>query len=138
MEYKLDKGCHSVYALQFHLVMCVQYRKKILTGMLDERLKGLVGQVAEHFKVQILQQETDKDHIHILFSGRPSLSISRFINSLKSVTSRKLRQEFPQVMKKHLWGGVFWSPSYFLATTGQVTLETIRHYVETQKEQQQD
>ena len=134
MEYKLDKGCHSVYALQFHLVMCVKYRKKILAGEMDDRLKELVEQVAEHFKVDILEQETDTDHIHILFYGRPSLSASRFINSLKSVTSRKLRKEFPSIMKKHLWGGEFWSPSYFLATTGQVTLEAIRHYVETQKE----
>ena len=133
MQYKLDKGCHSVYAIQFHLVMCVKYRKKILIGGLDNRLKALTKEVAMHFKVGIIQQETDGDHIHILFSSRPSLAISRFINALKSVTSRKLRKEFPDVMKRHLWGGVFWSPSYFLATTGQVTLEAIRHYVETQK-----
>ena len=136
MEYKLDKGCHSVYALQFHLIMCVKYRKKILTGEIDDRLKDLVEQVAEHFKVEILQQETDKDHIHILFSSRPALSASKFINSLKSVTSRKLRKEFPALMRKYLLGGAFWSPSYFLATTGQVTLEAIRHYVETQKGKQ--
>jgi len=69
-----------------------------------------------------------------VFSSRPSLAPSRFINSLKTVTSRRLRKEFPVVMKKHLWGGGFWSPSYFLASTGQVTLEAIRHYVETQKD----
>ena len=133
MQYKLEKGCHSVYAIQFHLVMCVKYRKKILIGGLDNRLKALTKEVAMHFKVGIIQQETDGDPIDILFSSRPSLAISRFINALKSVTSRKLRKEFPDVMKRHLWGGVFWSPSYFLATTGQVTLEAIRHYVETQK-----
>jgi putative transposase len=82
MQYKTDKGCHSVYAIQCHMVMCVKYRKKILTGDLDERRK----------------------------------------------------KEFPLIMKKHLWGGVFWSPSYFLASTGQVTLEVIRRYVETQEE----
>src|SRR5271157_1426704 len=134
MQYRLDKGSHSVYAIQLHLVMCVKYRKKILTGLLDDRLKEIVNEMAEQFKVQIIEQEADRDHIHILFSSRPSLAPSRFINSLKTVTSRRLRKEFPVVMEKHLWGGVFWSPSYFLASTGQVTLEAIKHYVETQKD----
>jgi len=114
--------------------MCVKYRKKILTGNLDDRLKEITEEMSAIFGIQIIEQETDMDHIHILFSSKPSIAPSRFINSLKSVVSRRLRKEFPTVMKKHLWGGVFWSPSYFLASTGQVTLEAIRHYVETQKE----
>ncbi len=118
MEYKLDKGCHSVYSLQFHLVLVVKYRKKVLVGKLANRLKEIVVEVAEHFGIEIIEQETDKDHIHILFSARPTIMLSRFVNSLKSVTSRKLRREFPEVMKRELWGGKFWSPSYFIATTG--------------------
>lgn len=134
MEYKLDKGCHSVYSIQFHLVMCVKYRRKVLHGEMDRRLMELTSAVARDFGIEILRQETDRDHIHLLFSSKPSIAVSRFINSLKSDTSRRLRKEFPEIMKKHLWGGAFWSPSYFLASTGQVTLEAIKHYVETQKE----
>ncbi len=70
MEYKLDKGCHSVYSLQFHLVLAVKYRKNVLVGKLAERLKEIVVEVAQHFGVEIIEQETDKDHIHILFSSR--------------------------------------------------------------------
>jgi len=132
MEYKLDKGCHSVYSLQFHLVLVVKYRKKVLVGKLAERLKEVVEEVAQHFGVEIIEQETDKDHIHILFSSRPTIMLSRFVNSLKSVTSRKLRREFPEVMKRELWGGKFWSPSYFIATTGQVKLEDVKRYVQSQ------
>ncbi len=132
MEYKLDKGCHSVYSLQFHLVLVVKYRKKVLIGKLAERLKEIVEEVAQHFGAEIIEQETDKDHIHILFSSRPTIMLSRFVNSLKSVTSRKLRREFPEVMKKELWGGRFWSPSYFIATTGQVKLEDVKRYVQSQ------
>ena len=134
MQYKLDKGCHSVYALQFHLVVCVKYRKKILTGYLGKRLKAIVKEISAKSGIEIIEQEMNMDHIHVLFSSRPSIALSRFINSLKSVVSRKLRKEFPMVMKEHLWGGKFWSPSYFLASTGQVTLEAIQHYVQTQKE----
>ena len=132
MEYKLDKGCHSVYSLQFYLVLVVKYRKKVLVGKLAERLKEVVEEVAQHFGVEIIEQERDKDHIHILFSSRPTIMLSRFVNSLKSVTSRKLRREFPEVMKRELWGGKFWSPSYFIATTGQVKLEDVKRYVQSQ------
>ena len=110
-------------------------RPFILTGDLDERLKEIVTEMAGRFGIQLIEQETNMDYIDILFASRPSVAPSRFINSLKSVTSRRIRKEFPLVMKKHLWGSVFWSPSYFLASTGQVTREAIRHYVETQKEE---
>ena len=132
MDYTLDKGCHSVYAIQFHLVLVVKYRKKILVGRVSERLKEITKEVAKHFRVKIIEQETDKDYIHILFSSRPSVAPSRFVNSLKSVTSRKLRKEFPEKVKKELWGGKFWSPSYFIATTGQVKLEDVKRYVQSQ------
>ena len=102
MHYKLDTGCHSVSAIQFHLVMCVKYRKKILTSSLDERLKKIVEEIAGKFGVQIIEQKTDMDYIHILFSSRPSVAPSRFISNLKSVASRRLRKEFLLVMKKHL------------------------------------
>ncbi len=90
-------------------------------------------EIAQHFGVEIIEQETDKDHIHILFSSRPTVMLSRFVNSLKSVTSRKLRRESPEVMRKELWGGRFWSPSYFIAMTGQVKLEDVKRYVQSQE-----
>ncbi len=132
MNYALDKGCHSVYAIQFHLVLVVKYRKKVLVGRVSERLKEITKEVAKHFGVKIIEQETDEDHIHILFSSRPSVTPSRFVNSLKSVTSRRLRKEFPKIIEKELWGGKFWSPSYFIATTGQVKLEDVKRYVQSQ------
>ena len=132
MKYKLDKGCHSVYSLQFHLILVVKYRKKVLVGKLAERLKEIVKEVTQHFGIEIIGQETDKDHIHILFSSRPTIILSRFVNSLKTVTSRKLRREFPEVMRRELWGGKFWSPSYLIATTGQVKLEDVKRYVQNQ------
>jgi putative transposase len=105
-----------------------------LTGLLGDRLKEIVDEMSVNLGMQLIHQETDRDHIPILFSSRPSIAPSRVINSLKSVASRRLRQQFPLVMRKHPWGGVFWPPFYFLASTGQVTLEAIQQYVETAKE----
>lgn len=73
----------------------------------------------------------DKDHIHILFSSKPQVCLSHFINSLKSTSSRLLRKEFPSI-KQALWGAAFWSPSYFLASTGEVTLDVLKEYVQSQ------
>lgn len=131
MKYKIDKGCHSVYCIQFHLVFCVKYRRNVLVGPISDRLKELVLEIAQKINISIVEQETDKDHIHILFASKPSVTLSKFVNSLKAVTSRIIRKEFPEV-RKQLWGKAFWSPSYFLASVGQVTLEDVKQYVENQ------
>jgi len=131
MKYKLDKGNHSVYSLQFHYVACIKYRQKVLIGSIPDRLKAINIDVAKAFGVEIIEQETSIDHIHILFSSKPQIQLSKFVNSLKSVSARLIFREFPEV-KKRLRKGHFWSPSYFLASTGQVTLEDLKRYVESQ------
>ncbi|WDN91081.1 putative transposase (plasmid) [Desulfosarcina sp. BuS5] len=131
MKYKIDKGCHSVYCIQFHLVFCVKYRRNVLVVPISDRLKELVLEIAQKINISIVEQETDKDHIHILFASKPSVTLSKFVNNLKAVTSRIIRKEFPEV-RKQLWGKAFWSPSYFLASVGQVTLEDVKQYVENQ------
>ena len=131
MEYNTNKGNHSVYCLQFHYVACVKYRRKILNNKISERLKEINNSIANSFGIEIIEQETDKDHIHILFSSMPQIEISKFVNSLKSVSARLLFREFPEI-KNQLWKNHLWSPSYFLATTGQVTLDILKKYVESQ------
>lgn len=133
MRYNTNRGNHSVYCFQFHYVACVKYRNKILNNKVSERLKEINKSVAEHFGIEIIEQETDKDHIHILFSSKPQIEISKFVNSLKSVSARLLFREFPEI-KKQLWNGHLWGPSYFLATTGQVTLDILKKYVESQND----
>lgn len=131
MKYRYDKGAHAVYSIQFHLVFCVKYRKKVLIGEVAERLKEITNNIAANFGIEIIEQEADKDHIHILFASKPQIQVSRFVNSLKGVSSRLLRKEFPE-LKKELWGKSFWSPSYFLASTGEVSLDVLKKYVEEQ------
>lgn len=131
MKYTNDRGSHSIYNLQFHYVACVKYRRKVLTEAVSTRLKEINQSVAAEVGVTIIEQETDRDHIHILFSAKPQIQLSKFINSLKSVSARLLFREFSR-LKEELWGGAFWSPSYFLASTGQVTLDVLKRYVENQ------
>ena len=134
MNYKLDKGAHSVYALQYHFVQVVKYRRQVFTNdKIIDFLKQKTKEISSTFDVEILDQECDKDHIHIIFKAKPTLTIPRYMNTLKTITSRELRRNFPEAKEK-LWNGAFWSPSYFLATTGQVTLDQLKKYVESQGE----
>lgn len=132
MEYKLDRGAHSVYALQYHFVQVVKYRRKVFTNdKIVNFLKQKTKEISTTFNVTILNQECDKDHIHIIFKAKPTLDIPRYLNTLKTITSREIRRNYPEVKEK-LWKDAFWSPSYFLATTGQVTLDQLKKYVENQ------
>lgn len=109
----------------------MKYRQQVLTHDISNRLKDINISVAKSFGIDIIEQETAIDHIHILFSSKPQIQLSKFVNSLKSVSARLIFREFPEIKKK-LFGGHFWSPSYFLASTGQVTLEDLKKYVENQ------
>lgn len=131
MKYKLDKGCHSTYSIQFHYVCCVKYRQKVLTEEVSEYLKEVNQSIAEKFEINIVEQETDKDHIHILFTSKPQIQVSKFINSLKSVSARLIFKKYPEIKTK-LWKGHFWSPNYFLASVGEVKLADVKRYVENQ------
>ena len=128
MKYTKDKGSHSIYNLQFHYVACVKDRRKVLTDKVSKLLKEINQSVAEEYGIAVIEQETDQDHIHILFSAKPTIQLSKFVNSLKSVSARLLFREFPELREK-LSDGSFWSPSYFLATSGQVTSDVLKRYV---------
>ncbi|MDF2957810.1 MAG: REP element-mobilizing transposase RayT [Candidatus Alkanophagales archaeon MCA70_species_1] len=131
MKYKLDRGAHSVYSLHYHLIFVVKYRRKVLNHEIIDFLKQKIHEISETFKVEVLAIECDVDHVRILFKAKPTLNIPKYINALKTITSREIKRKFPEV-KERLWEKVLWSPSYFLATTGQVTLDVLRKYVESQ------
>ena len=135
MQYKFDKGHSSVYTLSYHLIICIKYRRKVLdTPEIINELKERTRKIAENFGVAIISQECDLDHTHILFKATPQTNLTKFINSLEGGTSNAIRHRFPAVKTK-LWKDVFWSKSYCLITTGQVTLDQLKKYVESQGKQ---
>jgi len=136
MKYKLDRGAHSVYALYYHLILVIKYRRRVFTNdKIIDFLKQKIHEISETHEVEILAIETDQYHVHMLFKANPTLNIPKYINTLKTITSREIRRNFPEVKEK-LWRNAFWSPSYFLATSGQVTLDVLKAYVESQGEKE--
>lgn len=112
MKYKLDKSAHSVFALYYHLVIVVKYRRKALySDDIRERLKDIVWNLSTELGIEVVAQEPAQDHYHLLFKATPKTNLVNAVNVIKGVSSRRLRQEFPAT-KNLLRGDSFWSPSY--------------------------
>lgn len=120
----------TVSLLNYHFVFCPRYRRKIfLQAEVEQRFKELVHEVCEELQIQIVALECDKDHTHMFLNALPSLSPADMMAKIKGVTSKKMREEFPQF--RHL--SSLWTRSYFVSTAGNVSSETIKRYVEQQK-----
>ena len=122
-----------VYSCKYHVVWCPKYRRKVLTGGVDARLKELLLEYAANLSVDILEMEIMPDHVHILMEVDPQFGIHKAVKSLKGYTSKILREEFPYLRTKM---PTLWTNSYFVSTVGGATLEVIKQYIENQKTSQ--
>lgn len=128
-----DTNNHSVFILHYHLIMCIKYRNKVINDEISNRLKEIFGYIAPNYNITLEEWNHDADHVHILFRGQPNTNISKFINAYKSASSRLIKKEYPTI-KKSLWKEMFWSQSYCLISTGGVTVDVIKQYIQTQGE----
>lgn len=136
--YRTDKTNNAVFSLQYHFITVVKYRQKVFTDdNITSSLKTIVDNISSEFEVEIIEQECGEDHLHVLFRAKPTLDITKFINILKGRSSRSLRDKYKDFLKDKLWGDSFWSPSYFLATSGNVTIDVLKKYVENQRKLQE-
>ena len=120
-----------VYSLQLHLVFVTKYRKNVFTDKMYERLHFHFGRVCDDFECKLVETNGEKDHVHLLVETLPNTTQSRLVNSLKGVSSRFLRQEFPE-LEQYYWKGGLWSPSYFIASCGGAPLDIFMEYIEKQ------
>lgn len=126
-----ERGC--VYSIQYYIVWCVKYRCKIINNEIENRLKGILTEISNYEEFQIVEYNTDKDHIHLLINCSPHHYIPNIIQKLKGISSRCLMNEFKDELKKVLWGGNIWNPSYFVATVSENTEQQIKQYIKNQK-----
>ena len=127
----LDNNAHSVFLLHYHLVLVVKYRRQVFDDAISGRAKEIFAYIAPNYNITLEEWNHDKDHVHILFRGQPNSEISKFINAYKSASSRLIKKEYPEI-KKHLWKDMFWSQSYCLISTGGMTVDIIKEYIQTQ------
>ena len=130
---RFDNNNHSVFALHYHLILVVKYRRKVINDSISSRLKEIFEYIAPSYNITVEEWNHDQDHVHVLFKGHPNTELTKFINAYKSASSRLIKKEYPEIQKS-LWKEMFWSRSFCLLTTGGVTIETIKQYIETQGE----
>ena len=127
----LDTNAHSVFYLNYHLILVTKYRKLVFDEEISERARVLFEAIAPAYKIEVLEWNHDQDHIHILFKAQPKTELSKFINAYKSASSRVLKKEFPS-MRKQLWQDMFWSRSFCLLSSGGAPIEVIQQYIKEQ------
>lgn len=128
----VSKG-RSVSDLKVHLVLTTKYRRKVFNLDMLNRLHEILEELLGKWDCKLIEFNGEADHVHVLFQYHPDVALSNLVNNLKSVTSRKLRQEFIDYLATFYWKDVFWNGSYFVASCGGVTISTLRQYIENQE-----
>lgn len=129
----LESNNHSVFSLNYHLVLVVKYRRRMLDESISARLREIFESIQIPYKITLVEWNHDADHIHALFTAHPKSELSKFLNTYKSASSRLIKRDFPQIKNK-LWKEFFWSRSFCLISTGGAPIEVIRKYIEGQGE----
>ena len=119
-----------VFNLNYHIVFCPKYRRKVLVGDIETRLKELLNEKAVALGVEVAMLEVMPDHVHLFITAPPNDAPQHYVNQFKGYTSRVLRQEFPELKRKL---PSLWSRAYYIGAVGAVTEDVIRRYIETQK-----
>ena len=130
---ELRNNNHSVFAIHFHLILVVKYRKKVINDEISERLKEIFEYIQGNYNIALEEWNHDVDHVHVLFRSEPNSNISKFINAYKSASSRLIKKEYPFI-RSSLYKEMFWSQSFCLISTGGASIDTIKKYIESQGE----
>jgi len=121
---------HCIYNIGYHIIWCPKYRRKVLTGEIEVRLKELLLAKAAGLDIEIKTMEVMPDHVHLFIKSRPTYAVHFVIQQFKGCTSKTLRDEFP-ILKTRL--PTLWTRSYFCESVGQISQETIEKYIQNQK-----
>jgi putative transposase len=125
-------GRHCVFVLHAHLVFVTKYRHKVFTDTHLTRLEEIMREVRADFETELTEFNGENNHVHLLVNFPPKIALSRLVNSLKGVSSRRMRQEFPELAAHYYRANKQWSGSYFAGSVGGAPLSIVRQYIEQQ------
>jgi putative transposase len=125
---------HCVYDLKYHLVLVTKYRRRCINKQILSRLREHFERLLSTWDCKLLEFSGEADHVHLLISLNPKVQPSRLVNNLKTATSRLVRKEFAEHVKRFYWKPMFWSRTYCLLTVGGAPLSVLKQYIEQQSE----
>lgn len=126
-------GRHCIFNIHIHLVFVTKYRKKIFNQEYLQFLKQIFNDVCTDFNAILVEFDGEIDHVHLLINYPPQVQLSKLINSLKGVSSRMLRKNYPNISKWYYQNKALWSPSYFASSCGGASIEILKEYIQNQK-----
>ena len=132
-QYRL--GAHTKSDLKVHLVWVAKYRKPVLTGEVALRVRDLIRSIAAEHELEIISGKVARDHVHVFVSHRPTQKVSQIMRWLKGTSSRVLLQEYAH-LRKRFWGRHFWARGYLAVSSGTITDEMIKQYIDEQEGEQ--
>ena len=124
-------GSHSVFGIHLHLVWITKYRKGVLVGDVAYKVREVIREICRSESVEIIKGHVSKDHVHLFVSIPPQVTISRLVQRLKGKSSYKLLHSF-ESLRRQYWGRHLWARGYFCCSSGNVTDEVIKAYIEQQ------
>ena len=134
MENKYIHARTCVYNINYHIVWCVKYRRKVLSADISNRLIELLKAVGNEKGFSVVECKVgENDHVHCFVSAPPKISVTQIVKYLKGISGNQLFREYPQ-LRKSLWKGQLWNGSYFCETIGSTSEENILRYIERQKD----
>jgi len=119
-----------VWTCQYHCIWCPKYRRPVLVGDVETRLKELILEKQKEYGYNILELEVMPDHVHLLVEANPQIGVHAIISKIKGYTSRVIRSEFPSVKRRI---PTLWTHSKYISTVGTISLQTAKRYIEEQK-----
>ena len=129
---ELKRGPHRVYALSYHLIFVIKYRRKVLDEEILTYMKGRLETILQENNGSLIEFNGEADHVHVLFEISPDINLAHWVRGTKGALARKVRETFPEKLEKFHLTNSFWTDSYFIASTGGATIETLKQYVEDQ------
>lgn len=121
---------HCISKCMYHVVFCTKYRRKVLDTKIQKKFKALVKAKQKEWNFQIIEQEVQEDHVHLLIQCDPEIGVNNLIAKIKGFTAHELRRIFPQLTTKL---PCLWTRSRFISSVGSVQLDIVKKYIEEQK-----
>ncbi|WP_406067722.1 IS200/IS605 family transposase [Micromonospora sp. NBC_01638] len=125
-------GRHCVFALHAHLVFVTKFRHDVFADRHLTRIEEILQTVCTNFETELVEFNGENNHIHLLVNFPPKVALAKLVNSLKGVSSRRMRQEFPDLRRHYYQANKLWSGSYFAGSVGGAPLSVVRQYIEQQ------
>ena len=124
---------HAKFLLQYHIIWCPKFRFDVLNGPIEDKFKEILIRISKKYGYEIIELEVMPDHVHVFVSVKPTVAPTDIVRTFKSISAIELFKEFPSLKKYYSRAGSLWSKGYFVSTVGNVSSDTVKRYIQEQK-----